>query len=107
VTSYFWALNFLDSLDTFDDEFGTNMIIFGTTPASDANMTYISQTGQYVDKCMLDVFLDVCWQDYVEEFGENSKKKVVHDICTISWSFSKNGSCQGVEHRRSPRTLCI
>ena len=81
VTSYIGELNFLDNQDAFDKIFGKNPMIVGTKPASDNNVSCMSCVRQYADNCLLDVFLDICRQDYVGRVDTNARKKLVHEIC--------------------------
>jgi len=57
-------------------------MVVGTNPALDANVSCSSRVLQYANKCLFNVFLDVCCQDYVEKIVENAKKKLVHEIYT-------------------------
>lgn len=49
----------------------------GAKSSSDAKIGFLSFVQQYADKCLLDVFLDVCQQDYVEKIDNNMRKNVV------------------------------
>ena len=81
VTSYFGELIFLDSQDAFNEVFGNNPTIVGTKPASDNKLSCMGPVRQYADSCLLDVFLDVCHQDYVGRADTNTRKKLMHEIC--------------------------
>ena len=81
ITSYFGDLDFLDNQDKFDGVFGKAPLIIGTRPASEINVSCMGRAQKYADDCLLDVFLDVCRQDYVGRVDINARKKLVHAIC--------------------------
>ena len=41
----------------------------------------MSRVRDYADGCLLDVFLEVCREDYVGRVDKNARKKLVHPIC--------------------------
>lgn len=44
-------------------------------------MEYLSRVHTYADKCMLDIFLELCREDYVGGDDTGFKSKLVHNIC--------------------------
>ena len=71
VTSYFGDLIFLDIQETFDKVVGKTPIIIGTRPTSDNNVSCMSKVSQHADNCLLDVFMDLCCQDYMNRVDVN------------------------------------
>ena len=65
ITSYFGTITFLDDQKEFDDVFGKNSIILGKNPFTESSSDCLMKVCLYADKCMLDVFLQICKDYYV------------------------------------------
>ena len=80
-SSYFGYLEFINTKTTFDFDFVIESIILGIQPASKNSVDWIECGSSYVDTCMMDVFLDICCEDYVRVVDSGSNKKLVYVIC--------------------------
>ena len=83
IVSYFGSLNFLDCQQAFFTTFGHQPPILAAYPLSTTACDILGRVRAYADKCMLDVFLELCREDYVGGFDVSSKRKLVHEICKI------------------------
>ena len=61
--------------------FGKTLIIQAVNPTSVTAVTCLKSVSLYADRCMFDVFLDVCHEDYVGGDKGGSAGKLVHEIC--------------------------
>ena len=74
-------MSFLDAQDLFDEMFGLKPLILDTQPVKGTPVECLSQVRTYADKCMLDIFLEMCREDYVGGDDAGSKIKLVHEVC--------------------------
>ena len=81
VSIYFGSLEFLDTQTTFDVIFGIEPVILDTQLASNNSVSYLEHIHVYADTYIMDVFLDICRDDYVGGVNNGSKKKLVYEIC--------------------------
>ena len=82
VSSFFGSMSFLDAQDSFDNVFGLKPFILDTQPVRGTPVDCLSRVRNYADKCMLDIFLEICREDYVGGADAGSKNKLVHEVCT-------------------------
>ena len=65
IVSYFGAMDFLDNQASFNDVFGVKPALLGCNPTQNDLLDISSNVYAYADKCMFDVFLSTCREDYV------------------------------------------
>ena len=81
IVSYFGSMVFLDNQAVFDDIFGTKpMLPENNSTKLDSKDTREKISG-YADKCIFEVFLELCRADYVGEVFGDSEVKMVREVC--------------------------
>ena len=80
-TTYCGVLTFLDSQKGFDNTFGSNSLLLNSQPDSNNPASYLKRVRIYADRCMLDVFIEICRDDYVGAVDAGAERKQVHEIC--------------------------
>ena len=81
ISSFFGPMTFLDTQNVFKTIFGHDPIILDTEPVKGTPVECLTRVRTYADKCMLDIFLEICREDYVGGDDAGSKSKLVHEIC--------------------------
>ena len=74
-------MSFLDAQNLFDDIFELISLILDTQPVKGTPAECLSRVRTYADKCVLNIFLEICKEDYVAGDDAGSRSKVVHEIC--------------------------
>ena len=80
VSSFFGSISLLDEQDVFDNTFGLTPLILYIQPMKFTPVEYFSRVRTYAEKCMLDIFLKICREDYVGSDDAGSKSKLVHEV---------------------------
>ena len=80
VVSYYGALDFLDNQRQFGFVFGMNPLILSASPTSHPSSDVSTRVRLYAEKCMLDISLEICHEDYVGGNEAGPKRKLVHKI---------------------------
>ena len=81
ISSFFGSTSFLDDQMIFDATFGSNPLILDSQPTKSGPVDCLTRVRTYADKCMFDIFLEICREDYVGGDDAGSKSKLVHEIC--------------------------
>ena len=79
--------------------FGTNLIILGPNPLTGISSDYLKKARLYADKYMLDVFLHICKDDYVQRDDTVSRGKLVHEICKSITKLREEYNERGSGHK--------
>ena len=74
-------MDFTDDQSSFTAIFGQKSQIYGYYPARPDQEDIKAASRDYANKCMFNVFLHICREDYVDNDGGTSTTKMVHDIC--------------------------
>ena len=82
-TTYCGEISFLDYQDKFLETFGSSPFLMNERPAHSGPVECITRVRNHADKYMLDVFIEICWEDYVGAEDVGSKGKLVQEICKI------------------------
>ena len=82
-TTYFGELSFLDCQDKLSETFGSSPFLMNERPANSGPGGCMTYVRDYADTCMLDVFMAICWEEYVGAEDVGSKRKLMHEICKI------------------------
>ena len=96
VTIYFGPMTFLDNQKEFDHIFGLNPIILGVNPITGSSSDCLNKARLYADKCMLDVFIHICRDDYVGGDDAGSKGKLIHEICKSLTKLKQEYAVRGI-----------
>ena len=87
VVSWFGKAEFLDDEDVFRSEFGPDPLeILPVPPVNtdthrNTNMSAVRRLHQYAEKCMFDVFLELCRADYVGQEDSAGDILAVQAVC--------------------------
>ena len=92
-------MTFLDDQKEFDQIFGLNPIILGVNPITGSSSDCLKKARLYADKCMLDVFIQICRDDYVGGDDAGSKGKLIHEICKSLTRLKQEYNVRGVGHK--------
>ena len=74
-------MNFLNNQTSFLSVFGHNPQPFGSKPSRLETGDIGEKLRMYADKCMFDVFLAICREDYIGIDDDTSDSKMVYKIC--------------------------
>ena len=80
VVSYFGSMDFMDDQTSFDVIFGAKPTLLDSNPTRIENNDIRGQVHTYADKCMFDVFLEICKAAYVGAKSSDSETKMVREI---------------------------
>ena len=58
-------MTFLDDQSIFENTFNTDPLILRTSPTNGTSSNCLKCVRTYADKCMLDIFIEICREDYV------------------------------------------
>jgi len=94
-STYCGDLTFLDCQNTFVETFGTSPFLLNEKPIDNGAAGCMTCVRDYADKCMLDVFLAICCEDYVGVEDVDSKRKLVHEISKIILSIEQEITAPG------------
>ena len=53
----------------------------------------------HADKCMLDVFIQICRDDYVGGSDTGSRGKLIHEICKSLTNLRQEYTINGIDHK--------
>ena len=81
VTSYFGSMSVLDDQVSFLSSFGSKPQLLSSNPIRLEANTTKDKLHVYVDKRMLDVFLDLVRNDHVGTEDNISESKIIHKVC--------------------------
>ena len=81
VISYFGGMTFLDDQSAFLTTFGYNPTILPYNAIKNEEGGPRNKLLAYANKCMFDVFLYICQEDYVGDISVKSEKKMIIAIC--------------------------
>ena len=96
-TSYFGTIDFLNSQDIFDAICGKISTILNVQPANNSPINFLPHMRLYADKCMLDIFLSICHENYVGFIDSSVKGILVHKICQYILELCQEKSVSGGE----------
>ena len=99
ITSYLGSMSFLDDQVEFDKIFGANPVILGVNPVSGSSSDCLKKARLYADRCMLDVLLHICKDDYVGGNDAGSRGEMIHEICKSITKLRQDYSMRGVGHK--------
>jgi len=81
ITGFFGPMSFLDDQRVFDSVSGKNLIILGLNPHDNSLSNCLTKARLYAEKCILDMFLHICKEDYIGGNNASSEGKLIHEIC--------------------------
>jgi len=93
--TYCGDLTFLDCQIKFMDTFGSSPFLLNQKPIGNGAAECMTCVRDYVDKCMLGVFLAICREDYVEAEDVGSKRKLVREICNLILNIEQEYTAPG------------
>ena len=79
--SYFGPMTFLDYQFSFTSVFDPKPQFFGPNSSRLDTGDISEKIRVYAEKCMFDVFLTICREDYVVTDDGTSDSKMIHEIC--------------------------
>ena len=82
IVSYFGSMDILDDQAAFDDTFGSKPIHLSSSPTELESNEIRDKIHAYAEKCIFDVFLEVCRADYVGESFTDSEEKTIRGFRT-------------------------
>ena len=90
------VLNYVGNSATFLDDQVSSVSMFGQKPQlfrpnpSRLDMNVSEKLHVYEEKCMFDVFLEICREDYVGTYYGTSNSKMIHKICKNFLNYAWN-----------------
>ena len=74
-------MSFLDDQESFASVFGNKPQLLGSDPSRLDTRDIGDKLRSYADKCMFNIFLNICREDYVGTDDGTSDSKMVYEIC--------------------------
>lgn len=64
----------------FNCTFGDTPVILSSKPTNGSINNCLPRVRVYSDKCMLDIFIEICRDNYVGGNDKKSRNKMIHEI---------------------------
>ena len=74
-------MDFLNDHAAFEDTFGVKPMLLGNSPTKLDNKDTREKISGYADKCIFEVFLELCRADYVGGLFGNSEVNMIREVC--------------------------